>query len=248
MNCHNGEKYLVHSVRSILQQTYRNWELVFFDNVSNDNSKKIIKSFKDKRIRIFSSKKYLKLYDARNQAINKTKGKYITFLDTDDWWKKDKLQKQIMLLSKNKNAEIIYTNIYVYDQKNKKKIKMKNKLYAGMIAKHLLKKYTISILTVFIKKNIFKNYKFNKNYSIIGDFDLFTRLSLKYPFYKIDEPLAYYRSHENNFSKIKKDEYIKELKHWIKVNNDVFRKNNIKLIHPWVNLKKLQIKKIFKIN
>ena len=58
MNCHNGEKYLVHSVRSILQQTYRNWELVFFDNVSNDNSKKIIKSFKDKRIRIFSSKKY----------------------------------------------------------------------------------------------------------------------------------------------------------------------------------------------
>ena len=127
MNCHNGEKYLVHSVRSILQQTYRNWELVFFDNVSNDNSKKIIKSFKDKRIRIFSSKKYLKLYDARNQAINKTKGKYITFLDTDDWWKKDKLQKQMLLLSKNKNAEIIYTNIYVYDQKNKKKIKMKNK-------------------------------------------------------------------------------------------------------------------------
>ena len=57
MNCHNGERYLKKSVYSIINQTYRNWELIFWDNKSSDNSAKIIKSFKDKRIKYYYSKK-----------------------------------------------------------------------------------------------------------------------------------------------------------------------------------------------
>ena len=68
INCHNGEKYLSRSIKSILRQSYKNFEIVFFDNMSYDKSKIIIKSFKDKRIKYFKSKFFLNLYQARNQA------------------------------------------------------------------------------------------------------------------------------------------------------------------------------------
>ena len=106
MNCYNGEKYLKKSIKSILKQSYKNWELIFFDNKSQDNSKKIFFEFKDKRLKYFYSKKKLKLYRARNQAIKKSKGHYISFLDTDDFWHKDKLRDQINFFKKNKNIKI----------------------------------------------------------------------------------------------------------------------------------------------
>ena len=57
MNCFNGEKFLKKSLRSVLNQSYKNWELIFFDNISTDRSIKIVKNFNDKRIKIFQSKK-----------------------------------------------------------------------------------------------------------------------------------------------------------------------------------------------
>ena len=61
MNCHNGEKYLKKSISSVISQNYKNWELIFWNNVSHDKSKKIFKSFKDKRLKYFESKKFKKL-------------------------------------------------------------------------------------------------------------------------------------------------------------------------------------------
>ena len=100
VNCFNGEKFLKNSINSILNQTYKNFEIIFFDNFSSDNSAKIIKSYKDRRIKYYRSKKNLNLYNARNLAIKKAKGKYVSFLDTDDWWNKNKLLEQINFLKK----------------------------------------------------------------------------------------------------------------------------------------------------
>ena len=84
--------------------------------ISNDNSKKILKNYKDKRIKYFKSNKYLKLYAARNKAISYAKGKYISFLDTDDLWRKDKIKKQIRLLT-TKNCSVVYSNYIVRNEK-----------------------------------------------------------------------------------------------------------------------------------
>ena len=62
INCHNGEKYLNKSINSVLSQSYKNWEIIFWDNDSKDNSYKIIKNFKDKRIKYFYSNTYNTLY------------------------------------------------------------------------------------------------------------------------------------------------------------------------------------------
>ena len=102
MNCHNGEKYLKDSVNSILKQSYKNWELIFWDNLSTDNSKKIIKNFKDKRIRYFKSKNFFNLYEARNHALKKARGKFISFLDTDDWWLRNKIKNRFSYIIKRR--------------------------------------------------------------------------------------------------------------------------------------------------
>ena len=102
MNCHNGEKYLKQSIKSIIDQKYKNWELNFFDNSSLDKSLSIAKSFHNKKIKIFKSKKYLKLYDARNFAIKAAKGKFISFLDVDDLWHPLKLHLQVKYVVENK--------------------------------------------------------------------------------------------------------------------------------------------------
>ena len=113
MNCHNGERYLKKSIKSVINQSYKKWELIFWDNLSNDKSRKIILEFKDKRIKYFKSKSFLKLYEARNQAIKKSNGKFVCFLDTDDWWVKTKLRKQLdhFYKIKNINKSLMYVKL-----------------------------------------------------------------------------------------------------------------------------------------
>ena len=122
INCYNGEKDLMKSIQSVLSQTYPNWEIIFFDNKSNDSSKKIIKKFSDNRIKYFCSKKTHSLYKARNIAISKSKGEYICFLDTDDTWLKDKLKIQLMYFKNNKNCKILYSNYYNLHNSEKKRL------------------------------------------------------------------------------------------------------------------------------
>ena len=79
MNCYNGEKYLTESLNSLLKQTYQNWELIFWDNISSDNSKKIFEKYKDERFKYFLSDRHMVLYGARNLAIKKAKGEFLAF-------------------------------------------------------------------------------------------------------------------------------------------------------------------------
>ena len=86
VNCYNGEKYLKQALESIQKQNYTNWELIFWDNQSTDNSKAIFDSFNESRFKYFYSEKFTSLYEARNLACGKCNGEFIAFLDCDDWW------------------------------------------------------------------------------------------------------------------------------------------------------------------
>ena len=243
MNCHNGEKFLNESVKSVINQTYQNWELIFFDNLSNDNSKKILQSFRDKRIKYFNSKKFLDLYAARNLAIEKSSGKYISFLDTDDYWSSNKLEQQVKFLESNNEYKIFYSNYFVIDEKKKiKSLKHKIKLPYGSISQELLDFYCIGILSVLLENSFFKSYSFNNEYNIIGDFDFFIRLSNKFKIGCIQEPLAYYRIHDKNFSLTKLDIYINELNKWILSNEGKLSLNRLNLRKQKILLFKLKIK------
>ena len=241
MNCYNGEAFLNEAINSITKQTFENWELIFFDNNSKDNSEKIVKSFKDSRIKYFKSDRLLNLYDARNLAVKKTNGDYISFLDTDDMWTKDKLEKQINFIKKNSNYKILYSNYYVL-KNNEKQIMYKNELPSGFITQKLLDFYGIGINTAFLDKSIFEQYNFKKDLNIIGDFDFFIQTSKKFQIGYISDPLTFYRIHENSFTKKNYKMYINELSNWIRENEKTLLKNNYSLKKQKFYVIKLKIK------
>jgi len=215
VNCHNGQKYLNECIISILNQKYQNFEIIFYDNFSDDKSKEIISSFEDKRIKYFYSNNKLSLYQARNNALERVSGKIIAFLDVDDWWNENYLSSRALLFNDDKQ-DFFYCNRYTFYEKNKKlQIFRKKNLPNGKIYNYLAKDYLISISGLIIKKEIFdKVGLFNKDFNIIGDFDLVMRMSRKFNAHATNEPLLFYRYHKNNFSKINLEMFFKEFNKW----------------------------------
>ena len=98
---YNSSKFIGECVHSVISQTFSNWEMIIVDDCSNDNSRNIISNFskKDKRIRSIFLEENIGAAAARNIAIKKAEGTYIAFLDSDDIWIKDKLEKQIAFMN-----------------------------------------------------------------------------------------------------------------------------------------------------
>ena len=247
MNCYNGETYLKESISSLINQTYKNWELIFWDNFSSDSSKEVLMQFSDKRIKYYYTKNFTPLYEARNLAIKKTSGEFISFLDTDDWWSPKRLEKQIELFFKDKNLDVVYTNFYLFYNKTKtRKIVSKKNLPDGKITQKLLINYNIGgILTALCKKKIFQTKQFIGKYEIIGDFDFFVDVSLSSFFGCIQEPLAYYRIHGLNMSLRKIHLHIQELESWLKNNKIKDHLKNYSFKGVLFVLQSLKIKKSF---
>ncbi len=98
MNCYNGETYLREAIDSVLAQTYANWEIVFWDNQSKDGSAAIVKSYADPRVKYFYAPEHTNLGEGRNLAAEKATGEWLAFLDCDDLFLPDKLEKQIAIV------------------------------------------------------------------------------------------------------------------------------------------------------
>ena len=218
MNCYNGETYLRESIESVLSQTYENWELIFWDNKSVDKSAKIFKSYDDKRFRYYYAPQHTLLYEARNEAIKKSSGEFIAFLDTDDFWEKDKLELQMPFFEDLK-VGVVYGNLFIVNEKlNTKKIFIKGKKPRGFILDDLLKDYCTGIVTLVIRKSFLNNRQqaFDSTFDYMGDFDLMIRMSSKYKFECVDKPIASWRAHWKNESLLKKNNQIKDLRIWSK--------------------------------
>lgn len=155
VNCHNGEKYLRKCISSIINQEYKNLEIIFYDNFSSDNSKNIIFEFNDKRIKYFFSDKKLSLYHARNNAIKNSSGEIIAFLDVDDWWASNYLSSRAKVFS-DFSYDYFYSNRYTFFEKNNKFKKFKKfNLPNGKIYNFLAQDYFITMSGLMIRKKNF---------------------------------------------------------------------------------------------
>lgn len=254
VNCFNGDKYLSECLRSIKNQTYKNWELIFWDNKSTDKSKKIFINNKNNKMKYYSSPRFLKLHQARNVALKKTKGNLICYLDVDDIWLPNKLLKQIKIYLKNKDAGIIYGNFFVQNENTfkKKKIFSKNKLPEGNIFEDLLNAYVLSLSSIMFNKLILKKYKlkFDERYEIISDFDLCLKIASLSKIYAVQEPISVYRVHGDNFFLLNKTKHINELYFWIKNLKRYYKdykKFNLKKLKNKIHLLEFQ-NKVQKLN
>lgn len=219
LNCLNGGDFINSCLQSIVNQSYSNYEIILFDNNSTDNSIKLARKINTKKIKIYKSKKRLKLYAARNKAISKATGKFLAFIDVDDTWLPKKIEKQVKRVYSEK-SDVCYTNHWLVN--GSKKIFSKNKLPFRNMTYEILNNYPICISTVLIKKDtFFKIKKFDKRYEIIGDFDFFYRISKKYKFSVLQEPLVKYLVHQKSTSIKKLNLRISEMNKWIKKNKNL---------------------------
>ena len=119
MNCHNSEEYLNMAIDSVYEQDFSNWEIILFDNCSNDKTEEISKSY-DSKLKYIRSDKFLTLAEARNEAIKYSRGLYLAFLDSDDIWMSTKLTKQVNKIENlNSSYGFCYTKAVKVDSNGK---------------------------------------------------------------------------------------------------------------------------------
>ena len=212
INCYNGEKYLREAIDSVIAQTYENWELVLWDNQSTDSTREIVEKYKNPKIKYFYAPEHTPLGEARNLALEKAKGEYIGFLDSDDILYNNYLESCITIfLEKKEEISAIYTNYLAFNSKNERVF---SKAVSGFVSfADMLKRYEICIsCCLFSNEDRIKNkISFNKNYSMIEDYDFFLSLAISKPFFYSDVPLAKYRMHEDSLTHNQKSGWSKEL-------------------------------------
>ena len=157
---YNSSKFISKTIKSVLDQTYKNWKLIIVDDCSDNNTKLILNKFKTfKKIKIFFLKKNRGAADCRNLAINNSNSQYLAFLDSDDLWSKDKLKKQIDFMVRNK-YDFTYTNYFSFKENSKKLKKIFTPPKINFI--NFVRNTSIGTSTMMLKRSSVKKIKFKR--------------------------------------------------------------------------------------
>ena len=197
---YNRKEFLKRSIDSVINQTIKPFEIIVVDDGSTDGTESIIKGHYD--FVKFIKQKNKGVSAARNIGIKVSIGKWICFLDSDDEWKKDKLEKQINAMKSNPGYKFFHSNeIWI---KNGLRInqKKKHKKYGGDIFDKCLDMCRISPSSVMIDKTVFDEVgNFNEDLVVCEDYELWLRICDKYRVFFIDEPLIIkYGGHQGQLS------------------------------------------------
>lgn len=198
---YNASKFLNDTINTVLNQTYENWELIFVDDCSKDNSKEIYMKYKnDERIKWFDQEKNGGAALSRNKGIELSKGKYLCFLDADDLWDKDKLEKQVNFM-KEKNCEFSFTGYEFADENgvpNGKKVYVPKRINY----KQALKNTTIWTSTVMFDMTLLtKENIYMPNVRRGQDTATWWKILKKIDYaYGLNEVLSFYRRTQDSLS------------------------------------------------
>lgn len=196
---YNREEFIVECVQSILNQSFKDWELILVDDCSQDSSKTYINNFvkSDSRIKSYFFKENVGAGVARNKGIEISNNRFIAFLDSDDYWHKDKLKLQVNYMIKN-NIEFSYTNSYQldkYDNATKVLLPPKTVNSFSLIFNNYIKTPTAIYDTKRIGKIYMPNYRKRQDWGL-----WFNILNKTNEAYCLPIPLAYFRTSNDSLS------------------------------------------------
>ena len=194
---YNSEKYLDQMILSVKNQTFTNWELILIDDKSTDNTWKKIKKYESSKIKIIKNKKNFGAGISRNIGTKLSRGRYITFLDSDDYWDKNFLKKTLNFIKKN-NYDFVFTSYYWTDEKGSN-MGIFN-VPKRINYKEILKSNPISCLTrMYDTKKLGK--VFSPSLKIRQDYIFCLNILKKIDFaYGLDYPLAFRRLRPKSLS------------------------------------------------
>jgi glycosyltransferase involved in cell wall biosynthesis len=200
MPIYNTEEYLSAAIESVLSQTYSNWELLILNDESPGNARDIAAKFTDSRIRYFEHRNSGPSA-TRNRGLMEGLGEYFAFLDSDDIWYPDKLEKQIDVMEKNPEVGVVYSQRETINEFGEKVKGYQPKLHEGMILNKLWIDNFVCMSSAVISRNVLAEIGFlDETLWMSEDFDYWLRVACKMPFTFVNEPLVKYRLHCNQVS------------------------------------------------
>jgi glycosyltransferase involved in cell wall biosynthesis len=215
---YNRAHLIKRSIESVLNQSYKNLELIIVDDGSTDNTKDVIDSIKDERI-IYVKQKNQGAAAARNKGIDTAKGEYISFHDSDDICHLDKLEKEIHTLKRN-NADVVFGKMFSFGNLIKR-IRPEN-FEEGFLKKDDLP-LGVNTGTLFAKKEVFINNKFDITLPSLEDFEIALRIKEKYSIYCINEPLIDYYIQQDSISN-KHEKIVQTIEIMLKKDIEILKK------------------------
>ena len=216
----NAEAYLEDAIKSVLSQTYEEWELILIDDGSTDNSLTIAQSFNDERIRVISDGMNKKLPFRLNQIIREAKYDYIARMDADDLMDPCRIERQLEVI-KNNNVDLVTTGMYSIGRNNEiqgKRILPNYQMEAKQILKGLTNLLHASLLA---KKEWYLRNLYREDNALAEDYELWLTAAIKNDlnYSVIEEPLYFYREIEN----VKKNKMIQGYNTQIEVINRYYK-------------------------
>jgi len=213
MPAYNVEKYIGNAIKSVLTQTYQNFELIVVDDGSTDKTSEIISTFADSRIIVIKQENQ-GLGRARNVGINNAKNEYVAFLDSDDLWAPQKLENVLNELALE-SIGIFYSNALIFVDNISKAVKNRysEPIFLKDFRELILVYDFIIVSSVVIPRNILLEFNgFSEDLYGTEDWDLWIRITRKYGIKKIDEYDTFYRINPNGLSKKRLEFLQKEYK------------------------------------
>ncbi|NDW18062.1 glycosyltransferase family 2 protein [Dysgonomonas sp. 216] len=220
--CYNVETYAEEAIQSILNQTYKNLEIIIINDCSTDNTSSILYNLAktDQRIKVFENESNLKLIDTLNKGITLCNGEYIARMDADDISLPKRIEKEVEFLEKNKDHDIVSTQFYTFRNSSNKKNLYTNPVKYEQLQSYLLFKSGICHPASMFRKRVFSELglKFEKEYLHVEDYALWSKALYATKLGNIEgEPLLLYRVHKTQVSTMYEDLQLENKKKVFKI-------------------------------
>jgi len=224
---YNRKEYIKETIDSILSQTYKDFEIVIVDDGSTDGTEDVLKEL-DIPVTYYWQENSGDAA-ARNKLIELAKGKYISFIDSDDLLMPDAIERMVRIMEAEDGNVIVYGSYFRIDKHGKIYGRCKRRLYSGSITQHLFESILVHACgSLFPTRILRESPAFDTSFHICSDYDLWLRLSMKYRFIALRDPTFKRRRHSTNLSKASLENCLIEFQ----VVNQFYNNNGGKQLIP----------------
>ena len=199
---YNYQQYIKDTINSVLKQTYKNLELIVIDDASTDSSVEIIKEIagNDSRIKLILNNENLGLKKSIQKALKEASGEWISFLESDDLWREDYLEKKVKIIEQDRHFGFIFNDVELFGETIKKSFpKTKGVFPRSMFYEFGISNPVLTMSCVMVKKNLLELIDFDTPIDRLLDWYIYIQLARLTDFYYLPEKLTCWRQHRESY-------------------------------------------------